>query len=169
MDLPEVRTLVLMRHAKSDHPIGVSDHDRPLTDRGRVDAAAARSWLDSHHLHFDETLCSTALRSRQTVEAMGMDAPIRLAAEIYEADPEDILEQISVTSDAAQTLLVIGHSPGMPSLAVGLAGPGSDPQALAALNSRFPTAALVVLRIKSQWSDLDFGNAVLLAFHMKDN
>ena len=40
--------LVLIRHAKSDYPWGVDDHDRPLNERGRRDAPQVGAWLDEH-------------------------------------------------------------------------------------------------------------------------
>ena len=35
------RTLILLRHAKSDYPDGVADHERPLAKRGIREAALA--------------------------------------------------------------------------------------------------------------------------------
>ena len=43
----ERRTLVLLRHAKSDYPGGVADHDRPLAPRGEREAGLAGEWLRS--------------------------------------------------------------------------------------------------------------------------
>ena len=59
--------LVLVRHAKasSDDP-RLADAERPLTDRGRRDAAAVGRWLAARDLRPDLVLCSTSLRTRQT-------------------------------------------------------------------------------------------------------
>ena len=47
--IPKVPSrLILLRHAKSDYPLGVPDHDRPLNERGRRDADAAGAWLAEH-------------------------------------------------------------------------------------------------------------------------
>ena len=62
-------TLVLMRHAKSDYPPGVADHDRPLAPRGIREAGLAGDWLRANTPAIDAVLCSTATRARQTLAA----------------------------------------------------------------------------------------------------
>src|SRR3989337_2337943 len=42
------RTLLLLRHAKSDYPDGVADHERPLAPRGIREAALAGDWVRAH-------------------------------------------------------------------------------------------------------------------------
>ena len=63
-----MRTLVLMRHAKSDYPAGVPDHERPLAPRGTREAGLAGDWLREHAPAIDAVLCSSAVRTRQTLE-----------------------------------------------------------------------------------------------------
>ena len=70
-----MRTLVLMRHAKSDYPDGVTDHDRPLAARGDREAGLAGDWLRETAPTIDAVLCSTATRTRQTLERTGIVAP----------------------------------------------------------------------------------------------
>ena len=70
--MTSIRTLVLLRHAKSGYPGGVRDHDRPLADRGRHEGALAGDWLRRHVPPVDEVLCSTALRAQQTVAVAGL-------------------------------------------------------------------------------------------------
>lgn len=164
------RRLVLLRHAKSDYPGGVLDHDRPLSVRGRREGALAGDHLRSLPAPVDEVLCSTALRTRQTLERTGIEAPTRYTADIYEAHPDDILEHVRETEEGVRTLLVIGHAPGIPSLALELAGPGSDQVALQEIGTKFPTSALVVLEISGSWADLGAAAATLVEFTIpRDN
>jgi phosphohistidine phosphatase len=165
-ELTGKRTLVLMRHAKSAYPGGVRDHDRPLADRGRREAALAGDWLRAEVAPVDEVLTSTSVRTQQTIAALLIDAPIRLAASIYEAAPQDILAQIRLTASTVTTLLVVGHGPGMPGLAMELAGPTSEPAALAGLQTRFPTSAIAVLETDIDWAQTDLGDGRLIAFHI---
>lgn len=158
------RRLVLLRHAKSDYPGGVLDHDRPLSARGRREGALAGDRLRELPTPVDEVLCSTALRTRQTLERTGIEAPTRFSSAIYEAAPDDILDDIRQTEDTVLTLLVIGHAPGIPSLALDLAGPGSDEVVMQDIGARFPTSALAVLEIPGSWADLTENAAVLLEF-----
>ena len=81
------RTLVLMRHGKSGYPPGVADHDRPLADRGRREAALAGEWIRSEDLRVDAVLCSTATRTRETLERTGISAPTTFLDEIYGGSP----------------------------------------------------------------------------------
>lgn len=158
------RRLVLLRHAKSDYPGGVLDHDRPLSARGRREGALAGDRILALPAPVDEVLCSTALRTRQTLERTGIEAPTRFSSAIYEASPDDILAEVQQTEDTVLTLLVIGHAPGIPSLALDLAGPGSDEVVMQDIGARFPTSALAVLEIPGSWSDLAHHTAVLLEF-----
>ena len=161
-----IRTLVLLRHAKSGYPGGIRDHDRPLADRGRREGALAGQWIRAELPPIDEILCSTAARTRQTVEVAGLTAPLRLSDAIYEASPEEVLGEIATTDPAVSALLVVGHGPGLPGLAFDLAGPGSDPDALGEMASRFPTAAIAVLQIDAGWAELGWQDGRLTHFHI---
>ena len=152
------RTLVLLRHGKSAYPDGVPDHDRPLADRGRREAAFAGEHIRPVVDRFDLVLCSTAVRTRQTLDASGLAAGrIEYRAEIYAAEPDEILELIRIVPDGVTSLLIVGHSPGLPDLADELAGPGSAAQARAALDRKFPTSAFAVVTLSGPWSDLPDG------------
>src|SRR4029453_5768266 len=70
------RTLLLLRHAKSDYPQGVADHERPLAPRGEREAGLAGDWLRAHAPAVDAVLCSTATRTRQTLARTLIDPPV---------------------------------------------------------------------------------------------
>jgi len=113
--------LILMRHAEAAHPGGYRDHDRPLTTHGARDAEAAGRWIRSQVSPVEAVLCSTAMRTRQTLEAAGIDAPVEFVDELYGGGIDDIVEVIGRTPPDARTLLVIGHAPGIPATAYELA------------------------------------------------
>lgn len=164
------RTLVLLRHGKSDYPGGVRDHDRPLAPRGRREAALAGALLAARRPPIDAVLCSTALRTRQTLRATGIGAPVQFADEIYDASPGGILQRIAAFAAAdtdVRCLLVVGHSPGMPGTALTLADHGPEQAAgdrLADLRSRFPTSAYAVLAVPGRWDELTATGAELVDF-----
>jgi phosphohistidine phosphatase len=169
---PVPRTLVLLRHGKSAYPPGVSDHDRPLAPRGRRGAALAGIWIADHLPAVDHVLCSTAERTRQTLEATGLLKPAVLVDytdEIYEAYPDELLALVTGSSPADRTLMVVGHAPGIPALAEQLAGPDSDSDAMARMRVKFPTAAIAVLRLGGEWADATTGGAVLTHFGRPDD
>lgn len=166
-----IRTLVLLRHAKSDYPDGVDDHERPLAARGIREAALAGDWLRAHLTPLDAVLCSTATRTRQTLERTGIDAPVHYADRLYDATPGTVIDEINKVAQRfdhqVDTLLVIGHEPAMSHVALGLAGvEDSDRRAAAGIAAKFPTSAIAVLRTAQPWDRVALGGAALLTFHV---
>ena len=145
------RTLLLLRHAKSDYPPEVADHDRPLAPRGIREAALAGDWLRAHAPAVDAVLCSTATRTRETLERTRIDAPTEFVDGLYDATPGAVIDEINGVSSRfdcdVATLLVIGHEPTMSALALGLAtADGSNSAAAERISTKFPTSAIAVLR-----------------------
>jgi phosphohistidine phosphatase len=160
------RRLILLRHAKSGYPSGTRDFDRPLADRGETEAAIAGDWIRATQPAVDGVLCSAAKRTRQTLEATGVQAHAEYLDEIYDAGSPDILDAIRRVKPEVRTLLVVGHAPGIPGLASMLAGEASDEAALSEMETRFPTSALAVFDVPSAWSELDEGGATLVAYQI---
>ena len=164
------RILVLLRHGKSAYPAGVPDHDRPLADRGRTQAGLAGEHIRAVVDRFDRVLCSTSTRTRQTLDATGLtSAGVEYRDEIYAAEPDEILDLIRIVPDDVTSLLVVGHSPGVPDLADDLAGPGSAPGALAALDEKFPTSAFAVVTTDGPWSELPDGARLITVTVPRDH
>ena len=160
------RTLILLRHAKSDYPDGVADHDRPLAPRGIREAALAGDWLRANVAPVDVVLCSTATRTRETLARTGIEADTRYEDDLYDTVPGTVLRLINAVADDVRTLLVVGHEPTMSSLAFALAGPGSDADALERMTQKYPTSAIAVLATERPWSRLGLGGATLVDFHV---
>jgi phosphohistidine phosphatase len=160
------RTLLLMRHSKSDYPPGVPDHDRPLAPRGIKQAGLAGDWLRANVAAIQGVLCSTATRARQTLAKTGIDAPVRYAERLYDATPGTIIDEINTVSDTIMTLLVVGHEPTMSALALGLAGDGTDAAAAQGISAKFPTSAIAVLIVPCGWRALELGRAALVGFEV---
>jgi phosphohistidine phosphatase len=161
------RILLLMRHAKSDYPTGVIDHDRPLARRGEREASLAGNWLRSHVPPIDAVLCSTAARTRETLTRTGLAAPVTFAQRLYDAVPATVIDEINRVDDDVTTLLVLGHEPAMSNVALGLASAsGSNRAAAEHISAKFPTSAIAVLRFGAAWRDLGRGSATLVTFHV---
>lgn len=161
-----MRNLVLMRHAKSDYPDGVPDHERPLAKRGIREAGLAGEWLRAHVPAIDAVLCSSATRTRQTLARTGLDAPVTFSDRLYGAAPGEMIAEINGVDDAIGTLLVLGHEPTVSSVALGLAGPGSDRSATDAIAAKYPTSGIAVLHVTVPWAELVLRSAELLRFHV---
>ena len=151
MSEPE-RTLLLLRHAKSDYPDGVADHERPLAPRGIREAGLAGDWIRANVPAVDAVLCSTATRTRETLARTGIDADVRYDDELYDTRPSAVVNLINGIGDDVETLLVIGHEPTMSSLAFALAGPESDEDAVEELRTKYPTSAIAVLTTELPWA-----------------
>ena len=117
------RTLLLLRHAKSDYPDGVADHDRPLAPRGIREAALAGDWIRANAPPVDAVLCSTATRTRQTLARTGIDAEARFDDALYDSSPGTVIRLINGVADDVARCWSSGTNPPCP-LALGLADPG---------------------------------------------
>jgi phosphohistidine phosphatase len=165
------RTLLLLRHAKSDYPAGAADHERPLAPRGIREAALAGDWLRAQNPAIDAVLCSTAVRTRQTLERTRIEKPVVYVDRLYDATPGAVIDVINGVQSRfepqIQTLLVIGHEPAMSSVALGLAAAhGSNATAAEQISTKFPTSAIAVLRTAQSWDQLTLNSAALVAFHV---
>ncbi|MBC2902706.1 SixA phosphatase family protein [Streptomyces cupreus] len=163
-----LRRLVVLRHAKSAWPEGVPDHRRPLAPRGRRDAPAAGHALAAADLLPDLALCSTAVRARQTWELAsaewGTPPPVRYDPQLYAADVPELLAAVHETPAEVETLLLIGHNPGLEDLVAELAGDSLD-DALEQVRVKFPTSAIAVLAWRgTDWNALAPGTALLTWF-----
>ena len=163
----EARRLILLRHAKSDWPEGIPDLERPLAERGVVDATAAGRTLAAIAVP-DLVLCSPARRTRRTWELAapaleGVAAP-RVEPVIYGAEVGEILQLVRAAPADARAVLVIGHEPTMSQTARALAGPGSSTGDLARLEAKYPTSGMAVFRFDGEWADLAPAGATLEAF-----
>ena len=163
-----MKTLLLLRHAKSAWPDGTEDHDRPLADRGRHDAPRMGAHMASAGLQPDFALVSSARRTQETwalvAPALGKACLSRTVPSIYEAEPAAILAAIREAPQQSGTLLVVGHNPGLADLAAALA-PDGDAPALARLATKYPTAGLAVITFEAErWEDVAPATGTLAAF-----
>ena len=154
-----------MRHGKSSYPEGVDDHDRPLGERGRHQAGLAGDWIRSSQPLVDVALCSTAARTRETLESTGIEAPTTFEHSIYGSSPHQLIDLIRGIDDVHETALIVGHAPGIPWTAWELAHNRESLEA-AEISQAFPTSAIAVLEFDRAWSDIDPGTGQLLRFHV---
>jgi phosphohistidine phosphatase len=139
--------LILLRHGKAEADAASGqDFDRALTDRGRRDAALVARALAEAGAEPDLVLVSPAARAAQTWDAVAPAFPrakVESALALYDISPDDILRL--AMAEAARTVMVVGHNPGLGQLAAWLAqeAPASEDRQRMALG--FPTAAAAVI------------------------
>ncbi|WP_049577539.1 SixA phosphatase family protein [Streptomyces sp. SBT349] len=165
VDVP--RRIVLLRHAKADWP-QVSDHDRPLAERGRKDAPMAGRWLAGAGVTPDLALCSTAARARETWKLCAPELPKRPKTvydeRLYEASLGELIAVINGTDDAFTDLMLVGHNPAVHALADALAGQADGDTRDTMNRGGFPTSSVAVLTLTGGWKAVEGGTARLVAF-----
>jgi phosphohistidine phosphatase len=169
-----MKTLILMRHAKSDWSQDeLSDFGRPLNKRGRRAASVMAAYLSRQGLVPDYALVSSSVRTRETWERMSGDfsaapPPHDLRRDLYLARPRTILEAINSLSEMYKRVLVLAHNPGIEQCAGLLAAPeqnSAGEAALASLRAKFPTAGAAIFRLPdTPWAEIRFGTGELLEF-----
>ena len=121
-----MKSLLLMRHAKSVHPDGMNDHERPLNDRGRKDAPAMGRLLKDEGFVPDIIVSSTAVRAlttaRLAAEACGCKNEVAVARELYLPHPNEMLQVMAAQPDDAQCIMLVSHNPSTEALVHFLTG-----------------------------------------------
>lgn len=117
------RHLILIRHAKSDWSnAALADFDRPLNVRGECDAPMMGDRLAGRGIQIDRMISSPARRARSTSECIARSLSvstldIEWMSELYLASPQAMLDIITTCPDPIRTLAIVGHNPGISTLA----------------------------------------------------
>lgn len=163
--MTQTHHLILLRHAKSDWPTGVPDHERPLNERGERDAPCTGDWLVSAGRVPDLVVCSTATRTRQTYAlvagAFEAEPEVVYTDDLYGASAGEMLEVVRAVPESVGTLLVVAHNPGTQQLALALAD-DSHKELVARIYNRYPTNTATVLETAAPWAVLDPGGAAVV-------
>jgi phosphohistidine phosphatase len=146
-----MKTLLILRHGKSSwKDLTLADHDRPLKKRGKRDAPRMGNLLREEDLVPELILSSTAKRALRTAvlvaDACRYDGEIDVRREFYPGYPDDYIEALIGVPDDYQTVMVVGHNPGLEELLEMLTG----------ATEALPTTALaqVALPLK-HWVELN--------------
>jgi phosphohistidine phosphatase len=154
--MPE-RTLVLLRHAKSDQSSTEADIDRPLDPRGRRQAPETGRWLADNLDGIDLAVVSPANRARASWDLvsaeLGQEVETRIDDRVYGASVAGLLGVVRELPDDAHTVVLVGHNPGFEDLS----------SLLTSTSVSLATSAVAVLDSDAAWSSADESWAVLRA------
>jgi len=144
-----MRSLLLMRHAKSDRSAARDhDHDRPLNDRGVRSAKLMGQFLAQTDQAPELVLASTATRALSTAhlaaESGRWGAEICPLPQLYGAGPAAMMALARRVDPAIGRLMLVGHEPGISQAVSYLLGRATV---------RFPTAAVACLQV-AEWPNL---------------
>jgi phosphohistidine phosphatase len=149
------RTLVVLRHAKSDWSTGRPDRERPLATRGRRQAPEAGAWLAAHLDPPELAVVSPAERTRATwalvSAALPEEVPVRVEQRLYAASGTELSELVASLPPEIESVVLVGHNPGVEDLVQELSGEWVP----------MKTSALAVLTWEGAWTDA--GSARLVA------
>lgn len=157
------RSLVLMRHAKSDwSDQSLSDRDRPLNKRGRHDAPRMAEWLQSVGRVPSLVLCSTSKRTRETLKLMmevwNENPEVIDCENLYLAPADEIFQEIRTLGTDEPSIMTLAHNPGMSYAA----------SVMADQSIEMPTAAVAIFDISlDSWQSLHEDAERQLAFFMR--
>lgn len=146
--------LLLVRHAEAAVQASGGDRERPLTARGWADAARLGIYLRESGLIPDAALSSPARRAQDTLAAILQEMPSgrpfisKVESSLYCADADTLLSLLPGPDQPIETLLIVGHNPGIAEFARFLAG--TDP----GLPSQFPAPCLTVVDLSGRdWQE----------------
>jgi phosphohistidine phosphatase len=150
-----MKTLLILRHAKTQADAPAGDHARDLTERGRHNAMAMGAHIHNLTGTPEAIITSDAMRARRTAEivapAVDFTAPLTVEPLIYAADLETLLAVVRRIPDEICSALIIGHNPGFEELVEALAG---NPEH----EVRLPTSGLAVLEFDvERWDSVRAG------------
>ena len=142
------RTLVLLRHAKSDWSGDQADIDRPLAKRGRRQAPEAGRWLAHGVDRIGLAVVSPAKRARSTWKLVAAELvdppPVRVDDRVYAASAVELLGVVRELPEDLNRVVLVGHNPGLEDLATLLTGD----------QVRMTTSALAVLAVPGPWASI---------------
>ena len=145
-----MKTLLILRHAKSswDDP-KLSDHDRPLNERGRATAPKISRWILENGLIPDKIISSTAIRARQTTELIAQygnfNKSVEFNHQLYDAPTSAYIEVLNQQTNELNCILLVGHNPTLEQLLEKLTG----------VRELLPTAALAQIEFSlNSWNEL---------------
>ena len=150
-----VRTLIVLRHAKSDWSTGKPDRERPLAPRGRRQAPEAGAWLAARQELPELAVVSPAERTRATWELVSATlpeaVPVRIEERVYAASGQELSEAVGSLPPEVGSVVLVGHNPGVEDLVRILCGEWVP----------MKTSAIAVLTWEGEWTDA--GSARLVA------
>ncbi|SNT15628.1 phosphohistidine phosphatase [Ekhidna lutea] len=156
-----MKSLYLIRHAKSSWSFDLDDHDRPLGKRGRKDVHKMGQHLLQNQPVPDILISSTASRALYTAlhicDHWGLDeGRIKLDQGLYHAGASEIL-QIVQKAPECERLAIFGHNPGFTNVANAMANLDFD---------NVPTCGVVGINFNIRyWKDVKFGEGMLNFFY----
>jgi len=157
-----MKTLLLIRHAKSDWDNILSDFDRPLNERGKHDAPIMAKRIKDRKIEIDAFVSSPAKRAKKTAELFMHEYDVKekkllFVPSLYEASSNDFYNAVFDLKDKFDTVAIFGHNPGITDFVNSLSCTTID---------NMPTCSVYALKIKTKnWVDFKKADKDFLFFY----
>ena len=157
-----MKTLYILRHAKSDWTdFSQSDFDRTLNTRGECDAPKMGEFLAKKGIKLDRIIASPAVRAKTTAlyaaKGLGYEAErIIFEPNLYLAELKAIRYLVQNQPDTVETLMIVGHNPGLTEAVNALSQVQMD---------ELPTAGVFAVQFSTEkWGQISRENSKFLFF-----
>ena len=156
-----MKTLYLVRHAKSSWEHNVSDRERPLKGRGLNDAEAMALEISKRIQAPKLVISSPANRAHTTFlffkEAFSLaDERCRVDERLYDFGGQSVMEVIQETSNEIDSLMIFGHNHAFTSIVNMLGDKYLD---------NLPTCGFAAIEFQQDdWSELKNGKTITTLF-----
>jgi phosphohistidine phosphatase len=122
-----MKTLILLRHAKTENGFDKTDINRNLTDKGNNDAALMALRLNDLKIVPQIIVSSNALRTQQTAlifleNLIQKNTELILNSKFYNADCYTIQSEINNLPNGFETVMIVCHNPGITDFANSING-----------------------------------------------
>ncbi len=156
--------LILIRHAKSSwDDFSQEDHGRVLNERGKKAAPLVGQWLSKNNYVPELVLCSDALRTRETLDLIlpswSREIEVVYENRLYLAPASDMLSALRSANKG--TVAIIGHNPGIGSLASRLVKKSPEHPKF----GQYPTCATTIIDFEAaRWMDIQVESGTVVDF-----
>ena len=144
------KTLLIMRHAKSDWETGEADHERPLNAKGRRQSPSMGNNIRKLNFTPDLILSSDSVRTKETWQFaepnlskdIEGDLNIQFLAELYAPSIGSFQSAAANVPDSIEKLMMLSHNPGCDMVVEFLSG---EPVMMSTANAALALPTLAVM------------------------
>ena len=154
-----MKTLILVRHAKSSWEFDVGDRDRPLKKRGINDANLVSNDFKKDNFQPDVVFSSPANRAYSTCKIFvdNLNLPkdkIQITEQLYDFGGHGVLNFVKNLNDELDKVIIFGHNHAFTSVSNQLGNRDIE---------NLPTSGLVKINFEiDSWHDLQPGDTELI-------
>lgn len=156
-----MKTLVLVRHAKSSWEHNLTDLDRPLSERGFSDAEMLSHYFKNYNFHPNYVFSSPANRALTTcnifMEALNLSKKmLSVDHQLYDFGGQQVSQFIKSLDDNYQNVMIFGHNHAFTAISNIFGNKFID---------NVPTCGLVMIEFDTVfWKTIDKGHTKLTLF-----